>query len=181
MDYPRRVETERLLLRAWEVGDAEAMRAIWADDDVWTSLGGLPGGDRIAVADASLTRRLADWSDNGFGLWAIVPRDEPQPIGWAGAWRQDVAPALAGEIELGWTLRRAWWGQGLASEAARASLATAAEHVAPPRVISLIASSNARSAAVAAGLGMTHQSDTTSRDGNALRVFALDLPAAGGD
>ena len=179
MDYPERVETERLLLRRWEPSDVAAMRAIWADDEVWMALGGLPRGDRIEIADRSLERRIANWEEDGFGLWAVVPRGHHEAVGWAGAWRQDVAPSLLGEIELGWTLRRGWWDRGLASEAARASLATAAEHIAPPRVISLIAPPNERSARVSEKLGMEPVSEVASRDGNPLRVFALDLPAEG--
>ncbi len=84
-----------------------------------------------------------------------------------------MAPALDGEIEIGWTLRRPFWGRGLATEAASAAVATAFERLSPNRLISLIAPANERSAAVAGRLGMSQESETLSRVGLPLRVFEL--------
>ena len=173
MDYPECVETDSLLLRRWRSDDAQAMRALWSDPDVWAALSGTPDANPRQVAEASLGRQLGHWDRHGFGLWAVVPHGERAPVGWAGAWFQDVAPALDGEIEIGWTLRRSFWGRGLATEAASAAVATAFELLSPGRLISLIAPANERSAAVAGRLGMRQDSETRSRTGLPLRVFAL--------
>jgi RimJ/RimL family protein N-acetyltransferase len=173
MQYPERLETDSLLLRRWRSDDAEAMRALWSDPEVWAALGGAPDGDSREVAQASLRRQLGHWDRHGFGLWAVVPHGERGPVGWAGGWFQDIAPALDGEIEIGWTLRRAFWGRGLATEAAGAAIAAVFELLSPARLISLIAPANERSAAVARRLGMRQDSETLSRTGLPLRVFAL--------
>jgi RimJ/RimL family protein N-acetyltransferase len=145
---------------------------------VWRSLAGRSGADPAAVAREAFARQLRHWADRGFGLWAAIPDDADEPVGWIGAWRQDVAPALDGEIEIGWTLRRAWWGRGLATEGARAAAQTAFEHLRPDRVISLIHPQNERSAAVARRLGMAHTSETPNREGVVLRVYSLAAPSA---
>jgi RimJ/RimL family protein N-acetyltransferase len=174
MDYPEEIETERLTLRRWREDDAQAYAAIWADPDVWQSLAGGSDADPAEVAREALARQLHHWANRGFGLWAAIPDDADGPVGWIGAWRQQVAPALDGEIEIGWSLRRPWWHRGLATEGALLAMDTAFEHLDPPRVISLIHPQNERSAAVALRLGMTHVSETLNRDGIPLRVFARD-------
>jgi RimJ/RimL family protein N-acetyltransferase len=59
------------------------------------------------------------------------------------------------ETELGWTLRREAWGQGYATEAARACRDWAFRSFELPYLISLIEPDNVRSTAVAKRLGMT--------------------------
>jgi RimJ/RimL family protein N-acetyltransferase len=54
------------------------------------------------------------------------------------------------EIELGWLLRRPFWGRGIATEAAQAL-----RPLVPGRVVSLIRVGNDASANVARKLGMT--------------------------
>jgi RimJ/RimL family protein N-acetyltransferase len=143
---------------------------------VWRSLAGGSTADPAAVAREAFARQLRHWADRGFGLWAAIPDDAQEPVGWIGAWRQDVAPALNGDIEVGWTLRRPWWGRGLATEGARAAAQTAFEQLQPARVISLIHPQNERSAAVAGRLGMTQTSETPNREGVVLRVYSLAAP-----
>jgi len=177
--YPERIETDRLLLRRWREGDAAAYAAIWQDPDVWGALGGGKDADPRELAPHALAKQLRHWAEHRFGLWAAIPDDaEGEPVGWIGAWRQDVAPALAGEIEIGWTLRRPWWRRGLATEGARAAAASAFEHLPIDGVISLVAPSNQRSVAVARRLGMRAETETPSREGQPLRVYALARQAS---
>lgn len=102
---------------------------------------------------------LTHWTEHGFGLWALEEKADGQVIGWVGPSHPVFVPKLADEVELGWTLRREFWGRGLATEAARAALPAIFTHLAPPHVISIIHPANHRSAAVANRLGMTHDRD----------------------
>ena len=70
-------------------------------------------------------------------------------VGRVGCWRPEGWPGL----EVGWTLRRRFWGRGYATEAARASLEYAFTTLDQPRVISLIAPDNVNSIRVAERLG----------------------------
>ena len=58
-------------------------------------------------------------------------------------------------VEVGWRLGRRYWGQGFATEAARAVLEFGFETVDLPEIVALTVPSNARSRAVMARLGMT--------------------------
>jgi RimJ/RimL family protein N-acetyltransferase len=74
--------------------------------------------------------------------------------GWVGPTHPDYVPELTDEIEIAWSLRREFWGKGIATEGAEAAVATALEHLSPARLISLIDPDNLRSVAVAKRLGM---------------------------
>lgn len=149
------------------------MAATWSDRAVWEALRPGDPGDPAGAAAESHAKHVRHWDEHGFGLWVVVPRGESEPVGWTGAWYPDFVPEVRGEIEVGWALRRAYWGRGLATEAARHAIATAFEHLAPDRIISLIAPANERSAAVARRLGMRHATTAATDHGVQLRVFEL--------
>jgi RimJ/RimL family protein N-acetyltransferase len=150
--YPRRTETERLLLRRWEAGDLDVYRSIWADQGVRAVLD--PDGEPDAeYVDSRFRRQVEHWNRHGFGLWLAIDRESGEAAGWIGAWYPDFIPELIGEVEVGWALRRRFWGRGLATEGARPALEAAFEHLDLDHVISIIAPSNARSIRVASKLG----------------------------
>jgi RimJ/RimL family protein N-acetyltransferase len=121
---------------------------------VWSALRPGDAPDSAATAAASFERQLDHWDRHGFGLWAAIPRDGDEIAGWIGAWHPELVPELAFEIEIVWTLRRRFWGRGLATEGALAAVEAASTHLDPPRLISLIHPSNHNSLGVAGRLGM---------------------------
>ena len=121
------IETERLVLRLPRLEDAEGAAEYLADPDVMRFLGGetVP---RDAAADVVRTW-LERWEQNGLGHFAIERRSDGRFLGRAGInvwdardWTRTTL-AEAGPYarpELGWTLIRAYWGKGYATEAALA-------------------------------------------------------------
>jgi RimJ/RimL family protein N-acetyltransferase len=93
---------------------------------------------------------LGHWRLRGFGLWAVEERDRGVLVGRVGCWRPEVWPGL----EIAWTLRRAYWGLGYATEAARAALDVAFSRLGQTHVISMIHSENQPSIRVAQRLRM---------------------------
>jgi RimJ/RimL family protein N-acetyltransferase len=170
---PTVIETPRLRLRRWDEGDRSALAAIWADREVWASL--QPGRPFDPHGADRLDHHLEHWRDHGFGLYAALGRDSGEIIGWIGPSHPTFVPELAAEVELGWTLRRPYWGRGLASEGARAALDSTFAHLRVPHVISLIHPTNARSIAVARKLGMEQSGDALHPGlGERLRIFRLE-------
>jgi RimJ/RimL family protein N-acetyltransferase len=179
-DFPENVDTERLHLRRWLPDDHAAHAAIWANPDVFESLRAGQPGDPAAIAAEGFDRHLRHWDEHGYGVWAAVDRAGGEIIGWLGAAHPTFIPEVADEIEIGWVLRRPFWGRGLASEGAAAAAEAASAHLAPDRLISLILPTNARSIAVAERLGM--QTAETVRHpelGIDLRVYELRRGSAG--
>ena len=111
---------------------------------------------------------LERWAANGFGQFAVVRKADGRFLGRAGTivwdtrtWRNSTLPE-AGEHaqpELGWTLARAYWGYGYATEAAVAARDWVRREAGVGRLISLIAPENERSARVARRLG-AHATET---------------------
>jgi RimJ/RimL family protein N-acetyltransferase len=89
-----------------------------------------------------------------------------ETAGFVGFARRDLP--WGSEVELGWLLRRAAWGRGYATEAARAL-----RPLVPGRVISLIRVENGASANVARKLGMNREPEV-EYDGFRTAVWASD-------
>ncbi len=173
------IETERLVLRPWRPEDLAALAALNADPEVmhWVAPNRPLGEDESA---AFLVRLVRHWDEHGFGLWAVARRDAPQRcIGFAGLAIPSFLPAVLPSVEVGWRLERAAWGAGLATEAARASVAHGFGALGLRSVVSIIDPGNARSLRVAEkhgmrpGRGRAHP--VTRRR---LRVLVLDREAA---
>ena len=71
--------------------------------------------------------------------------------------RQAEWTASEDNVEIGWAIARERWGEGLATEAARAVLADGFDRVGLPRVIGFSSPDNIASARVMKRLGMTLQ------------------------
>jgi ribosomal-protein-alanine N-acetyltransferase len=61
---------------------------------------------------------LISFEEHGFGLWAVLPREEESPIGFCGFWFFHEPPKL----ELLYGISPAHWHKGLATEAAKAMI-----------------------------------------------------------
>jgi RimJ/RimL family protein N-acetyltransferase len=188
------VETERLVLRPWRPGeDLDALASLNADPRVMRWIAPFRPLSRAESA-ALLERIVAHWTEHGYGLWAVSPRaaagDAPagraapaaaECIGFAGLAVPAFLPAVLPAVEVGWRLLPAWWGRGLATEAARAAVAHAFGPLGLARVVSVVDPGNAASLRVVEKLGMRRGADrvhpVTRRR---LRVFELDAPAGRG-
>jgi RimJ/RimL family protein N-acetyltransferase len=141
------LQTERLELRLLSEEDLEA----WADflgDSEATRL--LHSPDPVPDRDAALAalRRWAAIADGPIGMYALTLRDSGETVGFVGFIPRD--HPWGQELELGWLLRRSFWGNGYATEAAQAL-----KPLVPGRFVSMIRVENEASANVARKLGMT--------------------------
>ena len=78
--------------------------------------------------------------------------------------------------EVAWAIAKAFWGQGLAYEAARAALEHAFGALQWPRAVSLIDPANQRSIRLAARLGERFERETAVR-GHRVRLYAIERDA----
>jgi RimJ/RimL family protein N-acetyltransferase len=172
--FPELVETERLVLSRWREQDRAHFLAIWADPDVWSAIGpGVTGEPFDADYAASrFEHHVRHWLRHGFGIWRVEDRASGQTAGWVGPAHPTYLPELADAVEIAWTLRRPFWGRGLAGEGAAVAMRAAFDHLGIERVVSLINPSNTRSIAVATAAGMTPAQDVRRPDtGEVMRVY----------
>jgi RimJ/RimL family protein N-acetyltransferase len=149
------LETERLILRMLRASDFDAYAEMCADPEVMRYIGdGQPL--ILPMAWRNLAMMVGHWSLRGYGLWAAEERSSGVFIGRIGFWNPDGWPGF----EIGWMLRRAFWGRGYATEGARVALEFAFAQLQQPHVISLIHRDNAASIRVAQRLGEQLASST---------------------
>jgi RimJ/RimL family protein N-acetyltransferase len=161
--------TERLRLRRFRAGDAEAFAAINADPLVVRHLGGEI--DR-AASDALLGRIMGHWDEHGFGLWAAELRDGGRMVGFVGLSIPGFLPAVLPAVEVGWRLASDVWGRGLATEGGRAGIEWGFGALGLDRIISIIDPDNLASLRVAEKLGMRPGRDEVHPgSGRRLRVY----------
>ena len=155
---PDTVETERLLLRMWEEEDAEPLAEIYTQPEYLETM---PPSD--AAETVARFRRL--WETEGFGKWAACDRESGRLIGRIGLMRHHDWPLVARPVEVGWVLRRDYWGRGLATEGGKAAVEAWRRYLpGDDTLYSFTIPRNVRSRAVMERLGMTYGGSTVWRD-----------------
>jgi RimJ/RimL family protein N-acetyltransferase len=152
--------TPRLQLRPWRDDDVEAFAAMFADPAVMEFL--MPARGRSAFADADraaveaiVGRVRAHFDQHGFGWWAAELRETGAFIGFIGLSHIPFAAHFTPAVEVGWRLASAYWGQGYATEGARASLEVAFTRLSLSEIVSITVPANTRSRRVMVRIGMT--------------------------
>jgi RimJ/RimL family protein N-acetyltransferase len=145
--------TERLILRGWRAEDFGFYAEHMADPDITRYITPLP---TRADAWRSLALVIGHWHVRGYGAWAVAHKEDGTLIGRVGFWHPEGWPA----IELIWALGKPYWGQGYATEAARAALAQGFASGLAGRFVSHIDRGNKASAAVAKRLGQRFAGET---------------------
>ncbi|PYQ62926.1 MAG: GNAT family N-acetyltransferase [Acidobacteria bacterium] len=140
------LETERLRLRAFRLGDFEGYAAMCGDPEVARYL--TTRFDR-EQAWRHLAFLIGHWVLRGFGMWAVEEKATGAFVGRIGFAEPEGWPGF----ELAWTLARPFWGRGYATEGARAALAHAFTVLKKDRVVSLIHPENQASLRLAERLG----------------------------
>ena len=153
------LETQRLSLREFQLEDVDALAAILSDRETMRYYP--MSFDRAAVADW-IQRNRTRYANDDHGLWAMILKSSCELIGDCGLVRHSVD--AVDEIEIGYHVRRDLWGQGYASEAARACRDFGFANLEVDRLISLIRPENLASRRVAEKNGMTIWKEVTKAD-----------------
>jgi RimJ/RimL family protein N-acetyltransferase len=154
------IETVRMRLRRWRPEDVDSLARIYDDPEVVRYLFPMDGREAVRRQIEGFERQ---WDERGLGKWAAEDRATGALIGRIGFFHHDDFDAAPGLPEVGWTLARAHWGRGLATEGGKASLELAFGKLGVERVISIIAPQNVSSRRVAEKLGLALRGDTTWR------------------
>ena len=144
------LQTTRLRLREFTSQDADALALVLSDPETMCYY---PAPYDRAGVEQWIERNRQRYQDDGVGLWAMELTKTQQIIGDCGIILQEVEGERL--YEIGYHLRRDFWGQGLATEAAIACRDWAFAHLKADRLISLIRPENPPSCRVAERVGMT--------------------------
>lgn len=119
MNAVSEIQTARLWLRQWKQEDLQPFAAMSLDAQVmeyFPSTLDTKESEAIALKCQSLIQ------EQGWGFWAVELKENQQFIGFIGLHRPTAALPFSPCVEVGWRLARPYWGQGYATEGAKASL-----------------------------------------------------------
>lgn len=165
------IETARLRLRPARADDLDNYQSlIYGDAEVMRYLpGGVPRP--VERTQATLNVFIQHQAQHGFSVWAVELKDNGEFIGQAGLW---TIPNTA-EIEVAYAFGKAHWGNGYASEAARASLRYGFETANLPYILAVANPPNLASQRVMQKIGMKYIGLTSQYyDNTELVLYRMD-------
>jgi ribosomal-protein-alanine N-acetyltransferase len=170
------LETERLILRHLIPDDLDDLFALYSDPQVRRYF---PEG----TLTCEQTREELEWFLSYYpehpelGLWATIHKQTNNFIGRCGllTWTIDQCD----EVEIAYMLAKAYWRQGLGTEAAQAIRDYGFEQLQLSRLICLIDRDNQASIGVAGKIGMTFEKEGRDDQGPFL-LYSIAKPSADG-
>jgi RimJ/RimL family protein N-acetyltransferase len=170
------ISTERLTLLPWGSEHVAMLARLSSSSDVMRFIG--PGElwseqKSVEVSDAAVRH----WAEHGFGWRVARETASSRLVGFLGLnyAGEGTAGLAASEYEIGWWMDPSVWGRGYAREGGRAIRDEALNGLRAPSVVARIQPANARSVAVAQALGLTHDLDTTGKNGEPVSVYRLAI------
>ena len=143
------IETQRLYLRELTQEDYPSLCRILQDEETMYAYEGAFTDDEVQTW---LDRQFMRYETLGFGLWAVVLKENDRMIGQCGltiqTWKEEEV------LEIGYLFERKYWHYGYATEAAVACKQYAFEQLKADEVCSIIRDSNVTSQNVAIRNGM---------------------------
>ena len=147
------IETARLILRPWRESDLAPFAELNADPIVMRFLRGVLTRDE---SDAYVRRRVQQhFADHGFAKWAVEAPGLAPFIGAVGLGHVQYEASFTPAVEVAWRLDQRFWGQGYATEAARAAMADGFARLGLREIVAVTTLGNIASQRVMQRLGMT--------------------------
>jgi len=143
------IETERLRLRHLHLEDVDTMHAYLGDAETMLYY---PAPYSREFVKCAIELNFDRYTKYGYGLFGVVLKASGVLIGDCGLVWQDLPGGP--ELEVGYHFSRAHWGNGYATEAARACMDYAFANAGVDHVISLIRPENGPSRRVAERNGL---------------------------
>lgn len=148
------VRTERLVLTRITDADFADLCRMHRDPQVMHTLGGMRSDERTAEV---LRLLVADWAAHGFGYWMARDTASGAFIGRGGL--RHVVIGGGPEVEIGYALMPAYWGQGYATELARACVRVGFDVLGRDDLVAFTLPINARSRRVMERVGFRYERD----------------------
>jgi RimJ/RimL family protein N-acetyltransferase len=146
------IKTARLILRHWRDTDLPLFAEQNADPIVMRYLVGPLTREE---SDAYVARSQRDLAEAGICKWAVEAPGVAPFIGSVGLSRVRFEASFTPAVEVAWRLHRRYWGQGYATEAARAAIDDGFTRAGLREIVALTTLENMASQRVMEKLGMT--------------------------
>lgn len=147
------LKTKRLILRTWKEQDLDPMSAINQDRLVCEFL---PEIGNIKITKDLIQRFMSHYKKYGFTSYAVELKSNGELIGFAGLLAVSFKAHFTPAVEIGWRLASRHWGNGYATEAAKAIVDFAFNTLKLEEIVSFTVENNIRSRRVMEKIGMQH-------------------------
>jgi RimJ/RimL family protein N-acetyltransferase len=142
----------RVILRQWKESDVEPYAAMNADAEVMRFFPKLLTREESAL---SMARQRARIEERGWGWWAVEV--DGVFAGFTGLAEPKFTSHFTPCVEIGWRLRKEFWGQGIAFDAAQQAVKYAFSELRLSELVSFTAAVNLRSRKLMERLGFSHE------------------------
>lgn len=161
------LETERLLLRELNVGDAESFYALNLNPNVIRYTG--DSSFESVEEAARFLQNYKDYKTNGYGRWAVIDQSSGAFLAWCGLkYSKD-----ADETDIGFRFFEQHWNKGYATESARACLNYGFEKLGLKSIVGRAMADNIASIKVLEKLGLVFEKEFDF-DGHRGVVYRID-------
>lgn len=150
------IATERLCLRRWINSDTRFFIEMNKDPDVMEYF---PKTLTDSESIEFINRINLSFDNNGFGLFAVENKSSNKFIGFTGFSIPKFDMFFTPCVEIGWRFQKKSWGQGFATEAAKACLKYGFETLGFNKIVSFTSSINKKSREVMKRIGMNYIAD----------------------
>ncbi len=150
----REIETDRLLLKQFTPDDADALYRIYRQPDLFKYM----SNEKPLLwkqTEEVINSFRENWQKHNFGVWAVVYKKNQRLIGHCGLKFLE----NTSEVQVGYLLLKSYWGKGLGTEAASATLKYGFEVVKLERIVAVAKSENIASRRVMEKVGMKYEKD----------------------
>ena len=156
------IETDRLVLRKLDEGDALLQMRLLNTPTVMKHLGGVK---ELHEIEAKHAKSMAWFAQYGFGFMMMIEKSSGELVGHAGMKLVDNSNAPnQGDHEIGWLVREDRWRHGYANEAMRSVIDWAFESIQVPHLVALTSDANVPSWRFMEMLGMERRHDLDFTD-----------------
>ncbi|MBJ8554065.1 GNAT family N-acetyltransferase [Acinetobacter bereziniae] len=146
------LETEHLILRQWKESDYLPFINMGKDPEVMKYFPKNLTEDESIKIIQTVTEIL---NRNKWGIWAVELKENHKFIGFIGLHDQPLQFDFSPCVEIAWRLAKEYWGNGYATEGAKAVLQYAFNVLDLDKIVSFTAITNKSSEAVMKKIGMT--------------------------
>ena len=165
------IESERLLLRQFSLNDIEAVYQFNSNVELHRYTGDEIINSRQRAEQIIKDIWLKDYTNYGYGRWALIYKPENKIIGFAGL----KYLAEIGETDIGYRILPQYWGKGLVSEISKQIILYGFNELNLKRIIGIAMPENIASCKVLEKIGFSfYKEDGYHGDGNTYNWYKID-------
>ena len=146
------LESDRLLIRPYQLGDEQAIYEMNSDPEVQKYTGDKMIHSVEEAKNILVNVILKDYEKHGYGRLAVIYKPDNKLIGFTGF---KSLPEMNGETDLGYRFIPEYWGKGIATESAIMSLKYGFEDLGLKTIYAFAEPDNIASVKIIQKLGFT--------------------------